>query len=149
MIKDRLQSGEVLILDGAIGTELESHGIPRLHDASWAECLATHPRIVQKVHEDYVQAGADIITTNTYSTGPNVLRKIDQADNIKKWNRSAVELARRARDSTEDVREIYIAGSVSAFGNGAMHYKGVTDGIKWGESDPSILKSNFIEQMAI
>ena len=149
MIKDRLQSGEVLILDGAIGTELENHGIPQLHDASWAECLETHPQIVQKVHDDYIQAGADIITTNTYSTGPNVLRKIKQADNIRNWNRSAVDLARRARDSALDTREIYIAGSVSAFGNGAMHYEGIKDGIKWGESDPSILKSNFIEQTEI
>ena len=149
MIKDRLQSGKVLVLDGAIGTELENHGIPQLHDASWAECLATHPEIVQKVHEDYVKAGADIITTNTYSSGPNILRKINQADNIQKWNSTAVELAKRARDNVQQEREIYLAGSVSAFGNGAMRYLGVNDGIQWGETDASIVKSNFLEQIDI
>ena len=149
MIKNRLQAGEVLILDGAIGTELENHGIPQEHDASWAECLVSHPEIVQKVHEDYVHAGADIITTNTYSSGPNVLRKINQADNIQSWNKTAVELALRARDGAEPNREIYIAGSVSAFGNGAMPYQSVKDGIQWGEDDPAVRKSNFLEQIDI
>jgi S-methylmethionine-dependent homocysteine/selenocysteine methylase len=149
VIKDRLQSGEVLVLDGAIGTELENHGIPQLHDASWAECLVTHPEIVQKVHEDYVKAGADIITTNTYSSGPNVLRKINQGAEIEKWNSVAVELARRARDNAQLDRDIYVAGSVSAFGNGAMRYQGLKDGIQWGETEASILKSNFLQQIDI
>ena len=149
MIKERLLAGEVLVLDGAIGTELENKGIPEVHDASWAECLETHPETVLEVHRDYVRAGADIITTNTYSSGPGALTRIGQDKNIKSWNRRAVELAKKACAEVADERDIYVAGSISGFGNGVMQYQGLNDTIDWGEPDKGQVKENFQMQADI
>ena len=64
--KDLLEKQEVIILDGALGTELERQG----YDVSgrlWsAKYLLENPQIIQGLHEDYVRAGSDIITTSSY-----------------------------------------------------------------------------------
>ncbi|MBT5433124.1 MAG: homocysteine S-methyltransferase family protein [Alphaproteobacteria bacterium] len=117
---ERLAQGEILVLDGATGTELEVRGAPQTSDAAWADCSATHPEIVCAVHEDYIRAGADIITTNTYSTGPHVLRQMGRDEVIAPWNIASVALARKAVAQAAPDREILIAGSASAYGNGAM-----------------------------
>ena len=95
-VMERLCRGDLVVLDGATGTELEARGSPQSSDASWADCSVTHPEIVRDVHEDYVRAGADIITTNTYSTGPHVLRQMGREDAIAPWNRASVAIAREA-----------------------------------------------------
>ena len=67
-LKRRIDNGEVIILDGAIGTELQSMGVP-MHPAAWCgPGNYTHPATVRKMHERYIRAGADIITTNTFNT---------------------------------------------------------------------------------
>ena len=72
----RLSGSRALVLDGAIGTELEARGAPQRSDAAWADCDETHPGIVAAVHEDYVRAGADIITSITCSSGLHILEQI-------------------------------------------------------------------------
>ena len=57
----RLSGDKALVLDGAIGTDLEARGAPRRSDPAWADCKETHPGIVAAVHEDYVRAGGDSI----------------------------------------------------------------------------------------
>ena len=72
-LRQRLHGGEVVVLDGAMGTELEKRGVP-MDDAAWsAAALMTHTDTVREVHEDYIRAGADIITTNTFATARHVL----------------------------------------------------------------------------
>ena len=95
-VMERLCRGDLVVLDGATGTELEARGSPQTSDASWADCGVTHPVTVRDVHEDYVRAGADIITTNTHSTGPHVLRQMDREDAIAPWNRASVAISRDA-----------------------------------------------------
>ena len=67
--KDLLEKQEIIILDGALGTELERQG----YDVSgrlWsAKYLLENPQIIQDLHEDYVWAGSDIITTSSYQAG--------------------------------------------------------------------------------
>lgn len=59
-----------LVLDGPIGTRLIEEG-EKLNTPLWsAETLMTNPDLVQKIHKEYIQAGADIITTNTFRTNP-------------------------------------------------------------------------------
>ena len=96
-LRNRLSAGELLILDGAIGTELERRGVPSTGDAAWAQALATDPDLVYAVHADYLRAGANVITTNTYSNGAHVLEKIGRLDEFERWNKLAVDLARQAR----------------------------------------------------
>ena len=141
-LDDRLDRGGALILDGAIGTELERRGAPGPHDASWAVALDTHPDLVRAVHEDYIRAGAEVITTNTFSSGRHALRKIGHDQDFRAWNELAVRLAVEARDATAR-HPVWIAGSVAAFGNGAMHYPSLDGNYVWGESDAATLRENF------
>lgn len=70
---ERLRDGEVLILDGAIGTELQRRGVPMDSTAWCALASKSHPELLRQIHIDYIDAGADIITTNTFPTARHVL----------------------------------------------------------------------------
>ena len=113
-LEKRIQDGEIILLDGATGTELEKRGVP-MDDAAWcAAALATHPNVVRDVHEDYIRAGADVIITNTYPAAKHVLEEAGMGDRFRELNARAAELAREARENiAED--PVYIAGSISTF----------------------------------
>ena len=64
--KDLLDKREIIILDGALGTELESQGYDVSGKLWSAQYLLDQPQIIQDVHESYVRAGSDIITTSSY-----------------------------------------------------------------------------------
>ena len=56
----RLAAGEVLILDGGMGTELQRRGVP-MDEVVWSgAAVLSHPEVVRAVHEDYIRAGADV-----------------------------------------------------------------------------------------
>ena len=74
-LEEKLLQGQVILLDGATGTELEKRGVPMNSKAWSAEAILTHPEIVQSVHEEYIRAGVDVITANTFSTAPHVLEQ--------------------------------------------------------------------------
>ena len=110
----RIADGEIIILDGATGTELERRGVP-MDDAAWcAAALVTHPETVREVHEDYVRAGADVIITNTFPTSRHVLEPAGLGDRLRELNVQAVELAKQARENAAE-RLVSIAGSISTF----------------------------------
>ncbi len=110
--EERINAGGRLILDGAIGTELQRRGIVMNDDAWCARANLDDPDTVRALHTDYIDAGADIITTNTFSTHRYVLEAAGMADQFETINRRAVDLARKARDDAGG-REIAIAGSIS------------------------------------
>ena len=64
--KDLLETQEIIILDGALGTELENRGYDVSGKLWSAQYLLDQPQIIQDVHESYVRAGSDIITTSSY-----------------------------------------------------------------------------------
>ncbi|GAY76645.1 homocysteine S-methyltransferase [Sporolactobacillus inulinus] len=55
-----------IILDGAMATEIEKHGIALDSELWSAAVIQEHPEVVKQVHLDYFKSGADIATTNTY-----------------------------------------------------------------------------------
>ena len=113
-LRQRLDRGEVIVLDGAMGTELERRGVP-MDDAAWsAAALITHPDTVREVHEDYIRAGADVITTNTFATARHVLEPAEMGEQFRELNTRAVTLAKQARENAAD-RPVFIAGSISTF----------------------------------
>ncbi len=113
-LQQRLDGGEVVILDGAMGTELERRGVP-MDDAAWsAAALITHPDTVREVHEDYIRAGADVIITNTFSTARHVLEPAGMGEQFRELNIRAVALAKEARENAAQ-RPVFIAGSISTF----------------------------------
>ena len=113
-LRQRLDRGEVIVLDGAMGTELERRGVP-MDDAAWsAAALITHPDTVREVHEDYIRAGADVIITNTFATARHVLEPAEMGEQFRELNTRAVTLAKQARENAAD-RPVLIAGSISTF----------------------------------
>ena len=112
-LQEKLLSGQVIVLDGATGTEIARLG-GEMHSAAWcAVANKTHPDMVRQIHEDYVQAGADVITTNTFATCRHVLAGAGMADETVAINRRAVELACEARDRVGISRPVAVAGSLS------------------------------------
>ena len=101
-LRQRLDRGEVIVLDGAMGTELERRGVP-MDDAAWsAAALITHPDTVREVHEDYIRAGADVIITNTFATARHVLEPAEMGGQFRELNTRAVTLAKQARENAAD-----------------------------------------------
>lgn len=113
-LEQKIEGGEIILLDGATGTELEKRRVP-MDDAAWcAVALATHPDVVRNVHEDYIRAGAEVIITNTFPAARHVLEEAGLGERFRELNARAVGLAREARENVAE-GEVYIAGSISTF----------------------------------
>src|SRR5512141_955832 len=108
---ERLQRGP-LLCDGAMGTQLHAHGIT--FDHSLDGLTLTQPEIVLNIHRGYVEAGADLLETNTFGGNRFRLLEHDLEDRVAEINRSGVRLAHKAAD--ESRRRIFIAGSVGPLG---------------------------------
>lgn len=98
-IEEFVQKNQVLILDGAMATELEGKGLD-LNDALWsAKVLAEHPEVIEQVHYEYFLAGADCAMTASYqATIDGFLKKgytLSQAEN---FITDSVKIAAKARD---------------------------------------------------
>ncbi|MEM7034484.1 MAG: homocysteine S-methyltransferase family protein [Chloroflexota bacterium] len=112
-LAERLAQNEVIIIDGATGTEIEKHG-GVMNDEAWSvAAVDTHPDIVRRVHEDYIQAGADLIITNTFGTSKHMTEKAGLGDRFESLNAKAVKIAQQARENVAN-RPIAIAGGVSS-----------------------------------
>jgi S-methylmethionine-dependent homocysteine/selenocysteine methylase len=112
-LEQRLQDG-VVILDGAMGTELQRRGAP-VHDGPWsAIALDTHPNQVRAVHEDYLRAGADVLVTNSFAASRGALAPVGLGGRAKELNYCSVKLAREAIASIDPPRHIWVAGSVAS-----------------------------------
>lgn len=112
-LKRRIDQGEVIVLDGAIGTELQSMGVP-MHPASWCgPGNHTHPATVRQMHERYIRAGADIITTNTFNTLRPALEASGYSELVREVNVRAVDAALEAINRAAGDKPVYIAGSIS------------------------------------
>ena len=105
-----------VLLDGATGTECERRGLPVDPSLFWAGWVDTHPETVLAIHEEYVRAGAQVITTCTFCTSPFVLEQAGMKARVESLNRRAVELARTAVRNAGDGREVLVAGGVPAIG---------------------------------
>lgn len=109
LIRQKLARGETIILDGGTGTDIQRRGAPMDGETWCAEANLSHPAIVQAVHADYIAAGADIITANTYATSPLLFSHIGRAADVPRIDAIAVSLARAAAASSP----VAVAGSMS------------------------------------
>lgn len=101
-----------LILDGAIGSLLQMSGIERDRDLWMSLANITHPETVTELHRKYIEAGADIITTNTFRTNPEAEKKYymrgdKHFNELHSFIERGVDLAKRAASGTS----VLIAGS--------------------------------------
>ncbi len=111
-IIERLGEKPVLILDGAMGTELFRRGIDTRLPIWSAQVLIENPELVRDIHSDYIRVGAEIITTNTFRTTTRALGKKGLSNRAKELTLLAVSLAKQARDQSAD-KTVWIAGSVA------------------------------------
>lgn len=105
-LKEALQT-KVLTADGAIGTLLYSYGLDYCHE----EMNVTRPEIVEKIHSDYIAAGADVIQTNTYGANAIKLARYGYENRVEEFNEAAVKLAKQAVASSK-ASETYILGTI-------------------------------------
>lgn len=108
----RIQAGEVLVADGATGTNLLARGLPRgVVSEAW---LFDQPDAILELHKDFLSAGADILLTNTFGASPLRLESVNLAQSVKMVNERAVYLARQAAENIE--RQVFVAGSIGPCG---------------------------------
>lgn len=99
-----------VLLDGGMGRELRFRDV-EIPDTIWsANALLVAPEVVRQIHLDYIAAGADIITTNTYGIVRRALAKAGIEDRFAELNTLACTLAQEARAATD--RTVLIAGSL-------------------------------------
>ncbi len=103
-----LAPGRVLILDGALGEELERRGYAAKLPLWSAGAVLELPSLVWEIHRDYVEAGADVLATCTFRTTRWTLAKVGMAARAEELTHQAVRLARSAASETD--REVLIAG---------------------------------------
>lgn len=127
-----LQSGEILVADGAMGTTLMERGL-RPGDCPEALNLRS-PEVLEEVARLYAEAGADIVQTNTFGGSPLKLATHDLADEAAAINRAAVEAVRRAVGS-----ETFVSGSCGPCGRILTPY---------GDTDPEVVQASFRVQLA-
>ena len=120
-IHEMLQRKQMVILDGAIGTEILRRNV------TWADHqLASKPDFVRGIHEDYIRAGADVISTNSFQLCRRALynhfrdeahrRQIgarDLDDRANKLLAASVHLAREARECVAAGRPVAVAAAVT------------------------------------
>ena len=100
MIEEQLEK-RILILDGAMGTMLQNENLSaedfggEAYDGCNENLVLTRPDVLEKVHRKYLEAGADIICTNTFGGTPLVLNEYDLGAKAEEINKRAVEIARK------------------------------------------------------
>lgn len=108
---DRLRSGPPLVLDSAMGTELQRRDANTALPLWSARALLEDPELVWTVHGDEAGSGADILTANTFRTHARTLQKEGLAERTAELTSLAIRLANQA--ASVRGKEIFVAGSLS------------------------------------
>ena len=112
-LAERLRAGPALLLDAAMGSDLDRRGLATTLPLWSALGLIERPDLVQAIHRDNLEAGADILTTNTFRSTTRTLRKAGlDASAAAELDRVAVRLAAAARDESGRT-DALIAGSIA------------------------------------
>ena len=131
----------ILILDGGMGTMVQQYGLNGCSD----ELNVSRPEIISDIHRRYLAAGADIITTNTFSSQKVSLADYGWQDRVQEFNLAAARIARQAADAftfTNQDKPRYVAGSVGptnkcvSFGTAGC-----------GPLSPKVLQEAYAEQI--
>ncbi len=129
-----LQETKPLIGDGAMGTMLHQSGIK--FDQCFDELNISNPAVVGEIHREYIEAGARIIQTNTYSANRFKLAKHGLEGRLTEINRAGVELARRI--ILASYKPVFLAGDVGPLGVRLAPF---------GRVQPEQARQIFIEQI--
>jgi homocysteine S-methyltransferase len=103
-ILDRMRESP-LLFDGAMGTMIYDRGV--FINTCFDELCLSNPKLVSQIHAEYVEAGAEVIETNTFGANRIALRPYGLSEKVVEINRQAVRIAREAAGDT-----VYVAGAV-------------------------------------
>ena len=109
---DLLSNNTPLLADGAMGTVLHGRGIG--FDRCFDELNLTNPAAVAEVHREYIEAGAQMILTNTFGANRYKLTKHGLEDRVAEINKAGVELAKRVVAAS--FKDVFVAGDVGPLG---------------------------------
>src|SRR4051794_9795536 len=107
--KELLGSDHVYVFDGAVGTRLYDKGV--YINRSYDELNVAAPDLVREVHQEYVDAGADILETNTFGATRHHLQGYGIESRLKEINLAAVNIAREAAGE-----KALVAGAIGPLG---------------------------------
>ena len=111
-LQARLAAGETILMDGGMGSEFETRGLTS--PTTWSgDPMLTHPGLVREIHQEYIEAGAEIIITNTFATGRDMLEEGGIEHKVAEANKLGIEAAVQARRNTGTEDSVVIAASVS------------------------------------
>ncbi|MEJ2016486.1 MAG: homocysteine S-methyltransferase family protein, partial [Limibacillus sp.] len=99
------------LLDGGMGRELQRRGLAAVTGTWSAEALLERPSVVRAIHEDFIAAGAEVVTTSNYAVVPFMLAREGLEDRLEEMLAAAVRLAREARTRAGKAG-VRIAGSL-------------------------------------
>ena len=99
-------SKRILILDGAMGTMLQRKGL----QGNSESFNLTNPETIGEIHNEYIEAGADIITANSFSANSISQSEYNLAEKAGQMAEAAARIARKA--AGEAPRKVWVAGSV-------------------------------------
>jgi homocysteine S-methyltransferase len=108
----RLRSGGIVILDGGTGTELQRRGVAMDPEAWCGPATLKNADVLERIHRDYIAAGADVVTVNTFASSRLMLGPAGFAERLEEINRTAIGAAHRAREASGRV-DVLVAGSLS------------------------------------
>jgi S-methylmethionine-dependent homocysteine/selenocysteine methylase len=131
-VTDRLRNGEILLMDGGTGSELQRRGVEVLLGSRgdklgpWsATANVDAPDVVQQVHQDYLRVGADVIISNNFRTTRTRLEPVGLGARWTEYAAAGGRLAVAARDAINP--EAYVAGGMAAPGLGMLNDRAETD----------------------
>ena len=129
-----LLTTQTLLADGAMGTMLHSRGVG--FDKCFDELNLTNPTAVADIHREYIEAGAQLVITNTFGANRFKLTKHGLEDQVAEINRAGVELAKRAVSAS--FKDVLVAGDVGPLGVRIAPY---------GRVQPETARAAFAEQV--
>ena len=130
-LRVRLARGDVLVGDGALGTLLMDRGLPDGRPPEWF--ALERPAVLEEIARLYLEAKADLITTDTFGGSRMRLALDGLGDRVGEVNRAAVEAIRRAVDG-----RAYVSASVGPTGRLLRPH---------GDTDPGQVRESFAEQI--
>ncbi len=98
----------LLVFDGAMGTEIYRHHV--FTNRSFDELCLSDPKLIRQIHSEYRDAGADVLTTNTFGANRLLLAKFGLAEKLPEILRGGARLAREVADASD--RQVFVAGSI-------------------------------------
>jgi 5-methyltetrahydrofolate--homocysteine methyltransferase len=132
-ILDRIKLGEILVCDGAMGSLLMDRAKEQLKDTCPEYINLSHPEIIEEIAGLYIDAGADIIETNTFGGSPLKLANYSLDDRTEEINRAAIMAAKNASKN-----EAYICASVGPCGKLLTPF---------GDTEPEVMYESFYRQV--